>query len=76
MRKTVWSPKPHLNKIKIYYKINIMKFEEWWKKEIEDNPLWKMSNNNLNWKDVRIISKIAYIQGMHEEFENQLKKKL
>lgn len=48
-----------------------MKFEEWWKKAIEDNPLWKISDETLNWNDVKIIAKFAYVEGMHEEFEKK-----
>ena len=46
-----------------------MNFEKWWIESIQNNPLWKMSDKNLNWEDVKTIAKIAYIEGMHEEFE-------
>ena len=49
-----------------------MKFEEWWKKFVEDNPLWRISNENLNWRDAKAIAKNAYIEGMHHEFEKSL----
>lgn len=47
-----------------------MKFEDWWRTAIENNPLWKISSPN--WKDAKTIAHIAYIEGMHHEFEKNL----
>ena len=49
-----------------------MKFEEWWDSHIKDNPLWKIEY--LTWRDMKAIAKIAYVEGMHREFEKNLLK--
>lgn len=49
-----------------------MKFEDWWQVSIVENPLWKLSDENLNWRDVKVIAKLAYLEGEHHEFEKQI----
>lgn len=51
-----------------------MNFQTWWKENVKDNPLWKITNPS--WKDVEIIAKIAWQEGTHQEWEKNLKEKL
>ncbi len=51
-----------------------MTFEKWWTEYIEDNPMWKIENPK--WTDVKVIAKIAWQEGTHQEWEKNLKEKL
>jgi len=49
-----------------------MKFEDWWRSAVVENPLWHLSDENLNWKDVYAIARLAYLEGEHHEFEKRI----
>ena len=51
-----------------------MNFEKWWKDNIKDNPLWKIEKPL--WSDVKVIAKIAWQEGTHQEWEKNLERTL
>lgn len=51
-----------------------MNFQKWWTEFIENNPLWKIEKPL--WGDVKVIAKIAWQEGAHQEWEKNLKQTL